>query len=1035
MSVSPEPERAREFRAGDSVVPFEGWRGADGGQRTPGNAAPWHGDDHKEAPSQQGTARKTSSEVAVVRHRDGAQHQSSRNASKHRVRSDNAPEAYAALLRPALRGDAEFASVLGGLHDLAQDLADRRGEMAAAQTRSIERHLLEHKSRVLQSEAATWSLVWHLLGKPLQEMLSAGLLPPTSQQEACEYALQDARAQACMRVVQWLEDLAGQQVDRDEKRHGGYAGLLRHSQGVWVRTAQALKSSQRPPSNLVSHVDPDAPTRENLRLHPQDSEDEELLMRGVWTLLKAGRLSDARQLCRDVGQAWRAASLGGTGDAGPVPSVEGFRGLTGTKRAREEQAAEIEAGRGRQRRLWKWTCFLASEKVGGEGGESKYEAAVYGALSANTSKMLPVCDTWEAACWALFRGWLDSQVDSALADAHAAEGLTGPSPSPDELSGSQEKRSAIAEAYKNSSAAGGWPAPVLAQQPQSFPEVFERLQTSPQLPDSVQRAGKDQQRMIQTLIILHRWGELVDCLKHWVVTPTAETGRPRSQPEFIRFAAHLVLALRKVLPPDEDLFQEDLQRTCNVIINMYAVQLVAEQQEHLVALYAAQLVAFARVDLYANLLDMKQGAGLEVKQRIFEGALQELDFSGEGSVCQILDRVLVESRADQDPPEGVPAAEHLSLEAFRRTRAMDWLFLPVPVQWAECRPELTAKALLHGNIILRELALASAQDWSPAAPGTARAAAGLLEHLSDAALSPTEELAAVRMVDADTLEAALLEKREWERYFRCDGLLRRWALLDEANRRIGAGQLTPEEAHEARQLAEQAIQGVQEILDGWLSEAELDAPSPVGVTSEEVEMTAALVGKDGKLEPAGRAECSAVHDAIMALVEEGAAEGNDIQVNVNPLPGNTGLLKLRASRDVSEHGDADGAVLVRLLAAAVSGGLPPPAHQLLLRPSRIDARFLFGGDVGPVEAPPLLRSLCRHCCIPSLALRAMHARIYLAGFEGFRIDEAATDVVQVIATRGAAELFAQEQLQEILHLEREATLRSMDRKERFSQRE
>lgn len=44
--------------------------------------------------------------------------------------------------------------------------------------------------------------------------------------------------------------------------------------------------------------------------------------------------------------------------------------------------------------------------------------------------------------------------------------------------------------------------------------------------------------------------------------------RPRSQPEFIRFAAHLVLALRKVLPLEEDFFQEDLQRTCNVIINM-----------------------------------------------------------------------------------------------------------------------------------------------------------------------------------------------------------------------------------------------------------------------------------------------------------------------------------------------------------------------------------------------------------------------------------------------------------------------------------
>lgn len=107
-----------------------------------------------------------------------------------------------------------------------------------APPRSIERHLLEQKARALQSEVATWSLVWHLLGKPFEEMLSAGLLPPTSQQEACEYALGDVRAQACMRVVQWLEDLAGQQVDREQARHGGYLNMLRHSNGVWVRTAQ-----------------------------------------------------------------------------------------------------------------------------------------------------------------------------------------------------------------------------------------------------------------------------------------------------------------------------------------------------------------------------------------------------------------------------------------------------------------------------------------------------------------------------------------------------------------------------------------------------------------------------------------------------------------------------------------------------------------------------------------------------------------------------------------------------------------------------
>jgi hypothetical protein len=67
------------------------------------------------------------------------------------------------------------------------------------------------------------------------------------------------------------------------------------------------------------------------------------------------------------------------------------------------------------------------------------------------------------------------------------------------------------------------------------------------------------------------------------------------------------------------------------------------------------------------------------------------------------------------------------------------------------------------NLLLRELALASAQDWSPAPPSAARAATGLLEHLSDAALPPSDELAAVRMVGAEALEAALQEKGEWVR--------------------------------------------------------------------------------------------------------------------------------------------------------------------------------------------------------------------------------------------------------------------------------
>ncbi|CAM6090544.1 unnamed protein product [Calypogeia fissa] len=35
--------------------------------------------------------------------------------------------------------------------------------------------------------------------------------------------------------------------------------------------------------------------------------------------------------------------------------------------------------------------------------------------------MLPVCYTWEAACWALVRSWLDVQVNFELAWLHGLD--------------------------------------------------------------------------------------------------------------------------------------------------------------------------------------------------------------------------------------------------------------------------------------------------------------------------------------------------------------------------------------------------------------------------------------------------------------------------------------------------------------------------------------------------------------------------------------------------------------------------------------
>src|SRR4051812_43422571 len=54
-------------------------------------------------------------------------------------------------------------------------------------------------------------------------------------------------------------------------------------------------------------LDPDAPSREQRTVEPQDLDEETLLMRGVWRLLRAGHLGSAVRLCQYYEQHWRAA--------------------------------------------------------------------------------------------------------------------------------------------------------------------------------------------------------------------------------------------------------------------------------------------------------------------------------------------------------------------------------------------------------------------------------------------------------------------------------------------------------------------------------------------------------------------------------------------------------------------------------------------------------------------------------------------------------------------------------------------------------
>ncbi|XP_028104300.1 nuclear pore complex protein NUP107-like, partial [Camellia sinensis] len=138
---------------------------------------------------------------------------------------------------------------------------------------------------------------------------------------------------------------------------GSHVGTYLPSSGVWRHIQRALKKGVSKPKT-VHHLDFDAPTCEHAEQLPDDKKQDESLLEDVWTLLRAGRLEEACDLCRSAGQPWRAATLCPFGGLDLCPSVEA---LVKNGNNRTLQAIELESGIGHQWRLWKWATYCVSE--------------------------------------------------------------------------------------------------------------------------------------------------------------------------------------------------------------------------------------------------------------------------------------------------------------------------------------------------------------------------------------------------------------------------------------------------------------------------------------------------------------------------------------------------------------------------------------------------------------------------------------------------------------------------------------------------
>ncbi|XP_024516056.1 nuclear pore complex protein NUP107 [Selaginella moellendorffii] len=898
-------------------------------------------------------------------------------------------ERFASGVDTWLHGFTSLSELLSEFEDICRDLAEAVRDEAAEKHRAVEDRVLRQKAQLLHSEASSWALLWHLYGK--EDSMEDNQKASTSAQVASEFVRNDETAQTCLRLVQWLESLASKELDLEKKRKGWYAGSYTQKLGLWDQTKRAIKKNIG--THYVRHLDPDAPTREGLQLHPEDQKLEDGLLEDVWKLIRAGRITEAQDLCRTSGQAWRAASLGGclTGYSSTMQNAFNERAL---------EAIELDGGLGRQRKLWKWACFCASEKIASsEGG--RYESAVFAAQCGNVNHMLPVCADWESAFWALVRSWLDTQIELELSDRHPSSTIDSSST---------------------------WPDPVVEQQPRDFINLFQKLYSGNLVSESVRRSCKEQHRLIQMHVVVSDIAALLEMLKTWILPSRDDSSniKPHGHPQMIRFAAHLVLVLRSILPEGlKEQYADRLELVGDLILNTYVIFLFTQQKEELVGPYASHLAPHLCVDLYVHMMELRQNDSEMVKRKLFSSAMEYLPFYDDGkkgSVSAICKSFLDKSRELKPSVSNVKAEDSERVENLQKGHSVQWMcFTPrAGLPDSELmRIELLALALQHSNILLREISLTSL--WrSVEIPEGSQA---LFGHL---AAPLKEEADSVLLHENYDTKENYQEFLDWQEYFSCDAHYRSWLSTIE-------NFSSPEERAKSFATARQALDTATAFLHNsegkWLLGSEVINDEAF----ESVELFATVVlsrPSDPYFVP-DPTVCTALNSALYLCMGELASSQRNLTVNVAVNPQNNMLLDIELKcaalegEGIESLVSSDGGFLSAIMAAGIKGELPHFHPGVAIEVLRMDA-FSIHSDGVRRDAPFVARGICRRCCLPELVLRCMQIRAWLPVSEMAASDDPEDDLIQLVASGALQGLFSGSQLEEFLLLEREIVLRRME---------
>ncbi|KAG5929357.1 hypothetical protein E4U42_006188 [Claviceps africana] len=279
--------------------------------------------------------------------------------------------------------------------------------------------------RQLEKEVETWDLFRRLL--PLRYSASdGGLMRFSSPFPAAKKSIHDhvhdfletnSLAMERRAVLQWLQTTAAAGPDIDElarelQQNADRGDIIAHG---WLHTRSKIKLRkgvmmwphllERQSPNvtashvnsdgapLVTHLDPDASTRQGRKLEPQDDYFERAIWLGCFEHLRRGsNLEDIREWCQERTEMWRAMSM----SAMPM-SVD------------DRQDSETGADPA-SLALWRRMCLSLAR----QGGSDDLERAVYGILSGDIVAVEKVARTWDDYLFANYNALLRSQIDTYM---------------------------------------------------------------------------------------------------------------------------------------------------------------------------------------------------------------------------------------------------------------------------------------------------------------------------------------------------------------------------------------------------------------------------------------------------------------------------------------------------------------------------------------------------------------------------------------------------------------------------------------------